>query len=181
MEAKPEILHCAEALAALALASGTPDSFAQQVTDVLDFVGKRPEIRRLLSDGTVRDEGKAEAVGELLEPHLDPMLNHFLCGLIESKRFRHLPAIAEAFYEHMASREHSISGELVAPAPLSDAQVTAIETAAAEYTGKAVSLHVRVDAGLLGGLKLRLGNTIIDDTLDHRLEQIRRQLVEARL
>ena len=48
-----------------------------------------------------------------------------------------------------------------------------------EQTGRRVELSSEIDADVLGGLKVQVGNMVLDATVRNRLEQIRKQVVKA--
>jgi F-type H+-transporting ATPase subunit delta len=51
----------------------------------------------------------------------------------------------------------------------------------AEVTGRRVELTQRVDPGIIGGLVLRVGDVIVDGSLQSRIRQLRRRLATAEL
>jgi F-type H+-transporting ATPase subunit delta len=87
-----------------------------------------------------------------------------------------LPAIVERFVELAASeREHEVA-EVRSAIPLDDGQVARLAEALGRATGKTVEVKVIVDPTVLGGLVARVGDTVIDGTVRHRIDEMKEQL-----
>ena len=84
-----------------------------------------------------------------------------------------MPAIVDRFVELAAGeRDHEVA-EVRSAVPLDQSQRDRLATALSEATGKQVEVKVIVDEHVLGGLVARIGDTVIDGTIRHRLEQLK--------
>jgi F-type H+-transporting ATPase subunit delta len=84
-----------------------------------------------------------------------------------------LPAIVNRFVElATAERAHEVA-EVRSAIALDDAQVERLAAALSKATKKQVEVKVVVDPSVLGGLVARVGDTVIDGTIRHRLEQLK--------
>jgi F-type H+-transporting ATPase subunit delta len=70
------------------------------------------------------------------------------------------------------SREHEVA-EVRSAVPLDDAQVAQITQALARATGKRIEVKVVVDPEVMGGIVATVGDTVIDGSVRHRLEQLK--------
>jgi F-type H+-transporting ATPase subunit delta len=147
------------------------------VAAVLQAVDDHEELRRFLADPALRTEGKRRAIEELFEGRVHPVLLHVLMILVEQNALHKLPRIADVFYERLSDLRDKISGELVTVRPLSETQHGEIEAEVSRILGKRVHLLVREDPNLLGGLRVRVGEFILDGTVDRRLESMRQSLL----
>jgi F-type H+-transporting ATPase subunit delta len=87
-----------------------------------------------------------------------------------------LAAIVDRFVELAATeRKHELA-EVRTAIPLDDQQIARLATALGKATGKEVEVKVIVDPSVLGGIVARVGDTVIDGTVRHRLEQLKEQL-----
>jgi ATP synthase F1 delta subunit len=94
----------------------------------------------------------------------DPTLVNFLQVLIENHR---LPVI------HRVRRQFDVLWDH------ENRRLPVEVTSAVEQTGQNVQLESRVDPAILGGIVLRVGNSILDASVRHRLEQLRREVARA--
>ena len=87
-----------------------------------------------------------------------------------------LPAIVERFVELAAAERQRDFAEVRSAIPLDDAQTERLAEALGRATGKIVEVKVVVDPSVLGGIIARVGDTVIDGTVRHRLEQLKEQV-----
>lgn len=106
----------------------------------------------------------------------DPVLK--LVGLlVERGRIDRLPAVA-AEYRRLLNRERGVvEAVATSAAPLTKDETAALEQKVAAMTGKTVDLRVVVDDALIGGLTVRVGDTLYDASVRGRLERLRERLV----
>jgi ATP synthase F1 delta subunit len=109
----------------------------------------------------------------------DPTLVNFLHLLIEKHR---MPVIfrVRSQFDVLYDREHErLPVEVTSAVELDAAVVRALEERVREQTGQHVQLESIVDPDILGGIVLRVGNSILDASIRHRLEQLRREVAKA--
>jgi F-type H+-transporting ATPase subunit delta len=120
------------------------------------------------------------AVLEDLQPRLDlseTTLN-FLRLLIKKRRIDRFEEIVEAYDESFRRELGVVRAEVtVAEAPDTAAQAK-ISQVVAKVTGKTPELLVRQDGSIIGGMKIRMGNTILDASIKTKLERLRETLLE---
>lgn len=121
---------------------------------------------------------KAEGLGRLLEG-VDPVVENFLKLLIENHR---MPVIfrTRREYDVLWEQENKLLPVTVTSAvALDDATVKSIGDAIGRQTGQQVELTANVDPDVLGGLIVRVGNSILDASIRNRLENLRRSVASS--
>jgi F-type H+-transporting ATPase subunit delta len=109
----------------------------------------------------------------------DPAIVNFLKLLIENHR---MPVIfrVRREYERLWEEENKLLPVRVTSAvELDSGTVSQIGDKIAEQTGRKVELSSEVDPDILGGIVVRVGNSILDASIRNRLEQLRRQVARA--
>lgn len=172
-----DIDRLADALLALADATGLRERFTDDLAAVNDLLDGNASVCRFLADATVAPEGKAGALEALLDGHVHASLRRFLQLVAAEGAGTRLRELAAAFFGKAAASRRQTAGEIVTARPLSAGQVAEIEQHVGRILGKQVALHVKIDEGLLGGVLLRVGDFVLDGTLDARLDGMRRQLM----
>jgi F-type H+-transporting ATPase subunit delta len=87
-----------------------------------------------------------------------------------------LAAIVDRFLELSAEgRRHDVA-EVRAAVPLDDGLRDRLAQALSDATGKQIEVKVVVDPSVLGGIVARIGDTVIDGTVRHRLEQLKERI-----
>jgi F-type H+-transporting ATPase subunit delta len=84
-----------------------------------------------------------------------------------------LPAIVRALVERSAASRNKAVAEVRSAVPLSTDQTTRLAAAIKSATGKDVEIKVVIDPSVLGGLVTQIGDTVIDGSVRHRLNQVR--------
>ena len=131
------------------------------------------ELRMALTDPSLPAERRMAVVEELMGGkalNVSAALASFVVGI---GRAGDLPAIVDRFVELAAAeREHAVA-EVRSAVALTEEQRTRLAQALSQATGKRVEVKVIVDADVLGGIVARIGDTVIDGTVRHRLEQLK--------
>jgi F-type H+-transporting ATPase subunit delta len=101
-----------------------------------------------------------------------------IVGLLVARGKADTIGTVAAEYRRLLNKEHGIV-EAVATAatPLNKAETEALKRKVAEMTGQTVDLRVEVDESLIGGLTVRVGDTLYDASVRGRLERLRERLV----
>jgi F-type H+-transporting ATPase subunit delta len=111
----------------------------------------------------------------------DPVLVNFLELLIEKHRMPVLFRIREQ-YEHLWQEENRVLPVEVTSAIELDSQTTEnLGRTIGERSGRRVTLAANVDPDILGGIVVRVGNSILDASIRTRLEQVRRHVAQGAL
>jgi F-type H+-transporting ATPase subunit delta len=107
------------------------------------------------------------------------LTSRFLALAVERRRETILGEIYGE-YQRLANEARNILPvQVTAAVPLTDPERAALATALSNRTGKNVTLEVDVDPEIMGGLMLRMGDTVIDGSVRSRLKQLRSRLLGA--
>lgn len=99
--------------------------------------------------------------------------------VLERRRIEVLPLLANAFEALRQVARGELHGVIETARPLQPDQLSAVEEAASRAFGKKVKLTVKDEPALLGGLRIRIGNTLWDGSVKAQLEELQKQLIEA--
>ena len=109
----------------------------------------------------------------------DPAIVNFLELLIEKHRMPVLFRIRRQF-DTLYDRAHKrLPVQVTSAVELDGGVIQELERRIHEQTGQNVQLESTVDPNILGGIVLRVGNSILDASIRHRLEQLRREVAKA--
>ena len=170
-------LQYANALADIALAQGAASPVTQQLGDFTAAYGSSAELRNFLASPAV-SKAEKRGVAEKISSRLGAsrIVRNFLFVVIDHQRTPLLPEIFESFQNVVRERQGVAQAEIFAPTALNDAQKKEITLALEKLTGKKVETKFSLDANLLGGVLVRVGDMIYDGSLRSRLEDLRERL-----
>jgi len=109
----------------------------------------------------------------------DPTIVNFLETLLERHRMPVIFRIRDAYERLWDQENQTLPVEVTSAVDLDDATVKSIGERIGEQTGQRVELTSTVDPSILGGIVLRVGNSILDASIKHRLDQLRKHVAQA--
>ncbi len=83
-----------------------------------------------------------------------------------------LPRIIKAYLAELSRRRGEITAQVTTAAPLNDAQQAALVEALRSKVGGKVQVEVEVDRSLIGGLIVKVGSRMIDNSLRSKLQRL---------
>jgi F-type H+-transporting ATPase subunit delta len=159
----------AEAVFRLAKEQGVLVAWSKHLGDLSAYVGNA-DVRACIGNPGPTAAQKADVVTSLLGGEVDGVLANFVRVLANNDRLAILPEIAE-FYENLKSAEEGVKDAVVFSAfPVDDQQKSALlPTLEAHFKSK-LSLDIKVDAELIGGVKVVVGDQMLDLSVRGKLE-----------
>ncbi len=110
---------------------------------------------------------------------VDPVVQNFLELLIEKHRMPALLRIRRSYDSLWQDHNRLLPVQVTSAVELDEATVRQIGDRIAEQTGRRVDLTASVEPDILGGIVVRVGNSVLDASIRHRLEKLRRQVARA--
>jgi F-type H+-transporting ATPase subunit delta len=168
----------ARALFEVALERDLLDQIREELGQFADAVDQNRSLAQFFFSPYFSSEEKKDALRRVIEG-ADPAFMNFLEALVERHRMPVIFRIRTRFEVLYEQERKLLPVEVTSAVALDDAIVHSIGDRVGEQTGRTVELSSRVDPEILGGLVLRVGNFILDASIVHRLEQLRKQVAHA--
>ncbi len=168
----------ARSLFEVAKERGSLDELREQLSQFVDALEASRDFQVFLFSPYFSTAEKKEGLGRAVID-ADPTFVNFLEALVERHR---MPAIfrIRARYEDLWKDENRLLPVQVTSAIALDEQTVAnIGERIGEQTGRKVELSSTVDPDILGGIVLRVGNSVLDASIRNRLNQLRKQVARA--
>ncbi len=167
----------AQAAFEIALRDDNVERWLEQL-DTAARITADDELVDRLSDPSVPFDVRARALESALGSKLVPQLRNLLLLLMRKRRLAHVGGVAADFRRLYNQRAGIVEATATSAAPLSEDEVRTLRDriAAIAGSGRQVELQLAVDPSLLGGVTVRLGDTLIDGSVRGRLERLRSQL-----
>ncbi len=154
------------------------DVVREQLGEFADAVAESHDLSVFLFSPYFSTEEKKEGLRKVMDD-VDETFENFLELLLEQHR---MPAIhrIRREYETLWDRQNDVLPvEVTSAVELDEETVKSVGDRIGEQTGRKVELTSRVDPDILGGLVLRVGNSILDASIRNRLDQLRKQVARA--
>ena len=171
----PDALEHLSEIATVRSAGGEAERLADELFAVGQAVQRNPELRDALSDPARSTADKAALIDDLLVgkalPATVTLAKQALAGTYRTV------SVALAEYQKVAAAVHDEGVATVRVAKLlTDAETERLGAALQRAYGRPIHLNLLVDPEVLGGIKVEIGDDVIDGTIASRLDDARRDL-----
>ncbi len=168
----------AEALYEAAVEASAVTPVSEDLAALAAAVRESPELRAALGNPEIDTPARKAVIAEVAEG-AHPLVMNFLLVLADRGRLGEIPEIADAFAARVSQAENRLDVEVVTAVPLpADLRERIIEQIRGT-TGADVDLSESVDPDIVGGLVLRVGGSVIDGSVRHRIDELRQALRSA--
>jgi ATP synthase F1 delta subunit len=168
----------AEALFEVAKKKDRLDAVREQLAQFADAVEGNRDLQVFFFSPYFSSAEKGEGAKRAIEG-ADPEFINFLELLIEKQRMTELFRIRRQFEELWKKENRHIDVTVTSAVELDPAVVAKIGEEIERQTGQEVDLASRVDAEILGGVVLQVGNMVLDASIRNRLEKLRKSVATA--
>src|SRR5690606_17224339 len=145
--------------------SGLLNEFAELV--------KLEDVREALADPRLNDANRVELFAGLVKSPVSATARNFIELLVENDRMPVLPEIAEQFDLLKNKLEGTALAEITSAYALDDAQVQELIAALEKKFGLKLKPAVTVDADLIGGVRVVVGDQVLDTSVRAQLVRMR--------
>ena len=163
----------ASALFDLATERKKLDQTASDLTRLKEVLAQSPDLRRFLRSPVLTREQQGQALNVLLgKVGVSDLTQNFVGLLAKNRRLFALGEVVETFLADLARRRGEISAEVTVAQSLSDSQTEAMNAAVKGALGDKVAITVTVDPSLLGGMVVKVGSRMIDNSLRTKIDKL---------
>lgn len=121
-------------------------------------------------------DDRGESIKRIFTGRVSDLTLRFLLVLNEKERLSHLPAIAAAYDEMVQRAFGRVEVDVYTAAPLDPADVGVIKARLQTVLNKEPVLHAYVEPAMIGGIKLQIGDQLIDASVSSGLRKLRDQI-----
>ena len=111
--------------------------------------------------------------------NFSPIVAKLLALLADRDRLVLVPDVLTAYSDRLLDYRHVVRAEVTTAEPLTTERLQDIQRSLSTATGLTVDLSSRVDPDILGGIVVRVGNSVLDASIRNRLEQLRKQVART--
>jgi F-type H+-transporting ATPase subunit delta len=168
----------ARALFEVAQAKGDLDEVREQLGQFADALEDSRELQTYFFSPYFATEEKKDGLHRAVTGANDAVMN-FLELLVEKHRMPAIFRIRREFDALWREENKLLPVQLTSAIALDDATVENLGRTIGERTGRKVDVTATVNPDILGGIVLRVGNSILDASIRNRLESLRKQVARS--
>jgi F-type H+-transporting ATPase subunit delta len=163
-----------------ALFKATPvveqSAWVEQVS-ALAAVARDPSLRDFADNPRVTQEQVFGVITGAAKVVLAPAVANFLRTVLENGRLAALPLMADQFQVLVQARQGVSEARIFSAFPISDAQVAEIVVPLEKRFGRKLEAKVEVEPELIGGVRVVVGDEVLDTSIKARLERMKTALL----
>lgn len=170
----------AEALLTLATRAGDLDTWGRGINAVAMAMDSDPRLRNFLAAPQVSSTEKIAIVGKAFATKLPAKMVRFLQKLIQNRRQMLIPAVAVEYGNLVDQAQGRVHAQVTVARESTEADVTFLAAQLSRALGKTVVPHVQVDPNILGGVVVKVGDSVMDGSVRKRLATLRSRVMAGK-
>lgn len=135
-----------------------------------------PQLRGLLQNPRVSSDQLVEIITGVVGEGLSKTQANFVQLVTEAERLQFVPEMAQLFEQRRLDVEGLANVEVVSAYPLEEAQRERVVEIMGRRLSRKIELSERTDEGLIGGVIIRRGDSVIDASIRGQLNELRNEL-----
>lgn len=171
----------AEALLEIAEREEGVEHYAQDLLALADLVETEREFQLFLETPRIDPSTKKQLLQDVLRERVPDRLLKFLFVVIDKRRQRLIPAIAEEYVKLVDQHFGRVQVQITMASEPTKELNAELRRRLTELLHKEVLPRYRIDPRILGGVIVRVGDRIMNGSLRRRLQLLRRSLLQAEM
>lgn len=140
------------------------------------IVEATPDLQAALSDRRAEAAAKRSLVERLLSVKAAPETVNLAVQAVAGLRGARFDRTLRAFLEQASERQQQVSAVVTSAIPLSETQLESLRAALSRQYGRQVHTNVVIDSAVVGGIRVEIGDEVVDGTISHRLAEAQRRM-----
>lgn len=171
----------ASALLAAAEEGKFLDHALEALNNIKETLDHSRDLVHVLRSPLINGDQKTHILEEVFKDIADEKVMIFLRLLARKKRAGLLPEIIAEFHKLLDEKNGVINVDVNSAVKLSDEQAKELVNKLAAYTGKKVRATMALREDLLGGVTIKIGDTILDGSVKHQLKLLKQSLTSGKI
>lgn len=173
-----------EALFEVAMESGADKALElmEEIGCIEEILAQNPQFDALMKHPGITKQEKLQVAETVFKGRVSDELESFLEVVISKERYKDLSAIFAYFTERVKEQQKIGIAYVTTAVELTPAQKSATEARLLETSGyRRMEMHFGVDASLIGGMVIRIGDRVVDSSIRTKLNGLTKQLLQIQL
>lgn len=179
MNSKGMTKKYARALYNVAVQQKDVKEVSNRINYIVDVMKAVPEFSQLLQTHQVSTEDKITILKNVLKDNISSLEVELISDILEHNNILILSDIAKHFEYLVETDSNLVNMTITSAKELSAEEVDHIQSSIESQLNKKVDVRTETDKSLIGGVRLRVGNIVIDNTISRRLDMLKNTLTQA--
>lgn len=171
----------AEAYFAIAKEQNKIDEYRKELELAVGTIISNPDFNAYMSYLLIPPVEKKDILDKVFAGKVSETTLNFVKLVTDKRRANCFEAILSEYGDMADEVNKVVKAEFISAKPVSAAEVSELEQTLAKATGKNVSIKVTLDPSLLGGVKVRIGDRVIDASVTKKLQMLESSLKKVKI
>ncbi|HED54416.1 MAG TPA: ATP synthase F1 subunit delta [Phycisphaerales bacterium] len=183
-ESRPDALAeiYAQSIYELADSLGGHDLVEQvlgELEDILELCRANPDLSEFLSSRVIKQSSRSKSLDSMFKGNIHDITLNFLHVLNEKGRLGHLIPIVSAFDERVQRKLGRVEVDLYTASPMDSGELAKVKEMLNAAMGREAIVHPYTEPAMIGGVRLQIGDRLIDASIQTRLRKMRDRLADT--
>ena len=152
------------------------DEYLEEIKFIGDVCSEYKDFFELLKTPKISINEKKDVFEETFEGKISKEVNNFLKIILDKRRINSIFQITKEYEKLVDKHNGVVKADAYTTIPLDKDKLKTIENKLSSMTNKKVKLENKIDKSLIGGIKIKIGDKVIDDTIKTKLSDIEKSL-----
>lgn len=158
---------------AQAILEATLEQWQSALVQVSDALAQNPDLNAKLEGSQLSADAKMKEINKILPKESAESVKNFLKLLVQEGDLGEIPGVLGSLQGMVSGQTGPSKVDVVSAAEMADAEKDQIRQSMTSQYGEGLVFDFRVDPALMGGLRVRIGDTLIDNSVASRLVELR--------
>lgn len=155
---------------------GKVEEVASELEEILEIARSNGAFSEFLASRALSATAREASLTKIFKGRVTDLTLNFLLVLNEKGRIGSLASIASAFDSILQDKFGRVEVDVYTAATLAQAEATSLRERLGRTLGKEVVLHPYTEPAMIGGVKFRIGDQLVDGSVATRLRQVQERL-----
>lgn len=171
-----------EALFELATEQNQAQEMMKEIQAVQDILARNPDLNKLMKHPGIPKQDKTQVLENIFKGRVSDELAGFLELVVSKERYSDLQAIFDYFIDKVKDSSGIGVAYVTTAMNLNEIQkAEVLEKLIASTPYRTMEMHYDVDASLIGGMQIRIGDRVVDSSIRSKLDALTKQLLQIQL
>jgi len=161
--------------------AGLTQDIQENLASISELWEKNAELRAFLEAPQIATEEKGKILQISFRGKISPLLLQFLLFLLSKGRLQQISEINSQYYRLLKEKIGLVEALVITASPLDEKLSLPLKQTLEKKTGKKVSLIFKTDPNLIGGIRVIMGNQVIDYSIRTELDKLKENLLSLKV
>lgn len=166
-----------QALMELAEEDLTKEDIFSQISDIQTSVNNSEDLQKIMFSPVVSDDEKKNLVTNIFSKTINQTILNFLKLLIDKDRFNIFNSIVKEYRSEINKEKGLLDIKVTSAIELNDNEKAMVKVKLEKTLNKKIELEWGVNSDIIGGLIFETNDNIIDCSLQHKLQEIKKEIM----